>query len=1066
MSSDPDNPKIQIFISYGHGDEIAVALANKISQFLEEKGYSTWLDTKNGVPPGSEFNISIEIGIKQSSIFLAILSRWSLRDEGFCRNEILYAKFLNKPIMPVRIENREPPLEIIALNFLDCASNPDEIFALLPEAIQKIKIAKNLGYRAFEDMEASGWWIALKPLSFDEELARYGGPFRGRNWFIDKIRDWVKKTESRMLLVTAHAGVGKSVIASHLQTCMNVKGIHFCSYSNAPSCSSGMWLGSIIFQLASQFPLYRENIRSLEVPALSHPDPSLFRIYVTDPLFKCRMLEKSDEPWIFVIDGLDEAIAKNGFEFLNFLVAASERIPPWMRIIVFSRPHQDCINRLTLKNIDHFILSLHDPLNREDLGLYIKSRIQLSNLSITPEIFKTYKINPCPRQNEIIQKILGICDGNFLYAHLLLDALEDPNPKTGIDPKEIGHLPSKITGMYSLMFSRRFDDPTDYRLRIRPLLLPLVVAREPLPDSLLRRASNLGLEFEDAFSRVSQFLEGGSEGRVLFHRSLLEWLVDADHQSGFYIDPSEGQKILAEACLSVLKNGSKKSPSYVFRHLLFHLIEANAFDAAQNVLLDPMYLQAAWDISEFSVKTALMAFEKSSDLTVKDVFLQVVQSPENYPTPYLSIIAQILMDSGFLDDSCCLLHNVIGKTEIEGDDIVLQEFFGMLSWALYLKGSIKEAFEASLRQQEICMRIGDDDGLQRAFHHLGNILLDQGEYEKAHEFYYKAAEICERIKNPYWLQKSLGNQGLVYYHRGELDKALELFVRQDTICQEIGHIEGRVKSAGNRGNIFYINGDFDEALSYYNNQERLAQSIGYPRGIMYALGNQGLVFLGKENFKNAYERFNSQRKLAEKMGSKEGLQSSLGNLGLFEQKRGRLEKAENYFQEQLRICREIENKDGEQAALGRLANNAVLQGNRIKAHDMYCVQEEICRKLSKPDWLQGCLGNQGVLLTEEKKYDEAFPLFTEQEIICRRLPNLDGLKRCLCNKGLLFLKKGDTNSAIGCFEEQVDLCEQLKNEQDLKQASDYLFQLYLQTGNEKKILAFIKKGKYPVFNKQ
>ena len=251
---------MRIFISYGRGD--ALDFARKLAASLREQGFTPWLDVDEGIPIGSPFDIRIETGIESSDLLIALLSPWSLRPEGFCRNELLFAQAKKRPIIPVRIADVIPPIQIISLNYLDAWAEPDAVFGELLGVIRQVAQSRRMTLRQWPAAGAGRpWWADAGYLSFQEELARHGGSFTGREWLFRQVQDWITLPESRCLLLTGDAGIGKSAIAAQMTTRLNVRGVHFCSRSQAESCRFRSWLSALINQLASQFPYhYRRHV--------------------------------------------------------------------------------------------------------------------------------------------------------------------------------------------------------------------------------------------------------------------------------------------------------------------------------------------------------------------------------------------------------------------------------------------------------------------------------------------------------------------------------------------------------------------------------------------------------------------------------------------------------------------------------------------------------------------------------------------------------------------------------------------------------------------------------------
>ena len=239
------NSKAHVFISYGRKD--ATDFARKLATWLRAQGFEPWLDIENGIPIGAAFDIQIEMGISGSDVLIALLSQGSLRTESFCRNELLFAQAKGIPILPVRIANVMPPVTIVSLNYLDVADNPDAAFDRLSAFLEEVVRTGRPSLRDWPDVDAQQpWWTRLRPQNSDEELARHGNTFVGREWLFSEINDWIGRPESRLLLLTADAGVGKSAIAAQMTARLNVKGIHFCSRSITESCDAADWLKGLI----------------------------------------------------------------------------------------------------------------------------------------------------------------------------------------------------------------------------------------------------------------------------------------------------------------------------------------------------------------------------------------------------------------------------------------------------------------------------------------------------------------------------------------------------------------------------------------------------------------------------------------------------------------------------------------------------------------------------------------------------------------------------------------------------------------------------------------------------
>lgn len=590
-----------IFISYGRKD--AEPVARRLAEWLRAQGYEAWLDLERGIPPGSPFDDRIEAGIEASELLIALLSRWATRPKSFCRREYLFAEEIDRPIIPVKLEDVHPlPIQIIHLSFLGFTDPPEAVFDQLTEVLPRVLDGHGMPDREWAPTAptADMWWERVSRLSFAEELARRGEGFAGRDWLFDDLRDWVNQDDlgaRRVLLLTGDAGVGKSAIAAQMTARLDVKGIHFCSRSQSGSCHPVAWLKTLVAQLATQFEPYRRQIEALREPTWQETPVELFRSLVSDPLLECQDQLETTEPWVFVLDGLDEALAEAGSAFVNLLAASTQRLPQWLRLIVTSRPSSEVLESLDRPEVQHWPLSVRDEHNLADLEAFVRRRVgRLVARGVAGA-----------QDAAVPQSVIDVADGNFLVARMLLAGLADPQFR--LDVRRVRDHPNRLYGTLHELFRLRFGDPHDqqdarqreayerYRSRVRPLLDCLVVARAPVPADLLIAASGLDVETaREGLRLLSQFLSEEQGGLRVFHQSVVEWLtLDQGRGPGIYAAVrQEGQQRLAEACWHQFEEGIEGMSGYARDHLAVHLAESGRWSQLASAIVSDLGLLQRW----------------------------------------------------------------------------------------------------------------------------------------------------------------------------------------------------------------------------------------------------------------------------------------------------------------------------------------------------------------------------------------------------------------------------------------------------------------------------------------
>ena len=120
-----------IFISHSHED--GVHFARELADWLENNGFSAWLDDK--IIPGRTYDSTIEEAIRTSSVVVVVITNDIERPDSFVRKEIQYAADCHKPIVPVRLSNVQCPLLLMTRQWL----SPED--ALGPRMLEYLQSA-------------------------------------------------------------------------------------------------------------------------------------------------------------------------------------------------------------------------------------------------------------------------------------------------------------------------------------------------------------------------------------------------------------------------------------------------------------------------------------------------------------------------------------------------------------------------------------------------------------------------------------------------------------------------------------------------------------------------------------------------------------------------------------------------------------------------------------------------------------------------------------------------------------------------------------------------------------
>jgi hypothetical protein len=262
---------------------------------------------------------------------------------------------------------------------------------------------------------------------------------------------------------------------------------------------------------------------------------------------------------------------------VDLLADAVATLPPWLRLILTTRPDSTVMARFALGGVRKQQLDASEARNHLNLEAYVTRRLATFPDSILPTRSRAHAKDV----------LLDKADGNFLFVRMTLDGLSNPDGQ-GVSLDEIGRFPPGVGGLYHAMFRKRFgnlrgreEDRRRYIEEIRPVLDVLVAAMDPVPETLLLTAA--GVDASALYGTLSQFLHRGDRGISLFHKSLADWLVDGASSAEFVADSWAGHRRLADACW-VARDGLMRSnvdrrwltsAPYVYRRAVAHLIEAS-----------------------------------------------------------------------------------------------------------------------------------------------------------------------------------------------------------------------------------------------------------------------------------------------------------------------------------------------------------------------------------------------------------------------------------------------------------------------------------------------------------
>ena len=362
-----------------------------------------------------------------------------------------------------------------------------------------------------------------------------------RQWFFDKLPTWFADEESRVMILTAGPGMGKSVLSA--KVCQKygesgqLAGCHFCDFRKSDCSDLLRILESLASQMCDNVDGFRKKLDEILRRNHSRRTPSdAFRVLLSEPL---HALDRR-EPMLIVVDALDESKTDDKSEFLELISDEFPDLPKWMKILITSRPELQ-----VKKKLEHFnpleILP-QDENQLKDLKCFVQGSLP------------HFKVNN-------IDYLVSKCEGSFLYAYYMVEELKEMD--AGIEPNLRDYAPRDISGFYEKQFKRLKTSLQPHDPGILNAFVNVVAASSgtPLPIKILLKCMNLSDEKykirNTIINLMSEILPVYDNCLTVYHKSLTDWLTlegYKEHEFAEHVSDETGKKRLWEVCEGVYRD--------------------------------------------------------------------------------------------------------------------------------------------------------------------------------------------------------------------------------------------------------------------------------------------------------------------------------------------------------------------------------------------------------------------------------------------------------------------------------------------------------------------------------
>ena len=382
-----------------------------------------------------------------------------------------------------------------------------------------------------------------------------------REWLLKQIYSWFElEDESRLLLITAGPGFGKSVFAAKVCEIFEEKGklaaCHFCDFSNSNLKDPMMMLQSLASHMCQNIVGFKEKLLDqLKRPHKVRSLKDAFQIYLQNPLDELEV-ERS----LIVIDGLDESATDDKSDMVKLIADNFPDLPECVKVLVTSRPK---LSVQGLYHVEMIEVDVDNVDNTSDILKYL--RFCLPNLA-------TRDAMNCLTQHvsgfKVLPEVVEKCEGSFLYAfHVQRELLKREDLDTLTFEEIMSFLPKGMGSVYHDYF-HRLEIELEAVMKRNPdlfkileLLAGVGTTTEELPLKFLARTLDLPLDCRETKKiinkvndAVSCLLYVSDDLITVFHKSVYDWLVaDGYEEHEYTVKISDGKKRLWLVCEQVFR---------------------------------------------------------------------------------------------------------------------------------------------------------------------------------------------------------------------------------------------------------------------------------------------------------------------------------------------------------------------------------------------------------------------------------------------------------------------------------------------------------------------------------
>lgn len=297
------------------------------------------------------------------------------------------------------------------------------------------------------------------------------------------IMNWAKASDNSstgLYHVHGVAGSGKSSVASticeRLETKKILAGSFFCKRDIPEQRDPNRVLPSLSYTLALRHGAYGACVMLAlkdEPDITSRSIEQQLKVLFRDPLAELARNKQRSNPFVFVIDALDECGDDYSRPRLADTLCQIAALTDWLKVFVTSRPTNELMRRLSSMDTRIFSTNLYDADAEGDIKLYthasLKSLVDLSGL------------NPSWLTEDTVQKLTNLASGLFVWTSTMIryirDQIDMDNAMTVILSGKGATAEASLDDLYMKVIESSGSGDDNVKLKKKVLGIVVITAR-------------------------------------------------------------------------------------------------------------------------------------------------------------------------------------------------------------------------------------------------------------------------------------------------------------------------------------------------------------------------------------------------------------------------------------------------------------------------------------------------------------------------------------------------------------------------------------------------------------